>query len=248
MSQATARSCCRTASSTSRLPIHRPRPTGSDRCWRTCSCTGKSQNPAGSRDLGRGLVEQVGHECAAEGVVPGADPALEQQRCGWQPDQFVAVSGADHGNGAVGAVDTQMMVLNTSSSNTGCPAPANWSRCCRSRRPRPTPNDYSSSVPNWPERFRHSRTMRNNAHVHVLAALRAGVQEIPFTITGLDFDNGTELLNKAVIAWAVSGRSTSPVPGRTRRTTRPRSSRRTTTWSASTASTTGTTPSRNATR
>ena len=47
-----------------------------------------------------------------------------------------------------------------------------------------------------------TRTMRNNAHVHVLAALQAGVQEIPFTITGLDFDNGTEFLNKAVITWA----------------------------------------------
>src|SRR5664280_1116891 len=47
-----------------------------------------------------------------------------------------------------------------------------------------------------------TRTMRNNAHAHVLAALQVGVQEIPFTITGLDFDNGTEFLNKAVITWA----------------------------------------------
>jgi len=47
-----------------------------------------------------------------------------------------------------------------------------------------------------------TRTMRNNAHAHVLAALQAGVQEIPFTVTGLDFDNGTEFLNKAVITWA----------------------------------------------
>ena len=47
-----------------------------------------------------------------------------------------------------------------------------------------------------------TRTMRNNAHVHVLTALQASVQDIPFTITGLDFDNGTEFLNKAVIAWA----------------------------------------------
>ena len=47
-----------------------------------------------------------------------------------------------------------------------------------------------------------TRTMRNNAHVHVLTALQAGVQQIPFTITGLDFDNGSEFLNKAVITWA----------------------------------------------
>jgi transposase InsO family protein len=47
-----------------------------------------------------------------------------------------------------------------------------------------------------------TRTVRNNAHVHILAALKAGVEEIPFAVTGLDFDNGTEFLNKAVIAWA----------------------------------------------
>jgi len=47
-----------------------------------------------------------------------------------------------------------------------------------------------------------TRTMRNNAHAHVLAALQAGVQEIPFTVTGLDFDNGTEFLSRAVTTWA----------------------------------------------
>ena len=47
-----------------------------------------------------------------------------------------------------------------------------------------------------------TRTVRNNAHVHILAALTAAVAEIPFEVTGLDFDNGTEFLNKAVIAWA----------------------------------------------
>ncbi len=47
-----------------------------------------------------------------------------------------------------------------------------------------------------------TRSVRNNANVHILGALKAGVQEIPFEVTGLDFDNGTEFLNKAVIAWA----------------------------------------------
>ncbi|MGD7706173.1 hypothetical protein [Microlunatus sp. Y2014] len=47
-----------------------------------------------------------------------------------------------------------------------------------------------------------TRTVRNNAHIHVLAALKAGVVEIPFEVTGLDFDNGSEFLNKAVIKWA----------------------------------------------
>ena len=47
-----------------------------------------------------------------------------------------------------------------------------------------------------------TRSVRNNAHVHILGALKAGVEEVPFEVTGLDFDNGTEFLNKAVIKWA----------------------------------------------
>ena len=44
--------------------------------------------------------------------------------------------------------------------------------------------------------------MRNNAHTHILGGLKAGVEQVPFEVIGLDFDNGTEFLNKAVIAWA----------------------------------------------
>jgi Integrase core domain len=47
-----------------------------------------------------------------------------------------------------------------------------------------------------------TRTVRNNAHTHILDALKAGIREIPYEVTGLDFDNGTEFLNKAVIRWA----------------------------------------------
>jgi hypothetical protein len=47
-----------------------------------------------------------------------------------------------------------------------------------------------------------TRTVRNNAHTHILGALRTAVHEIPYEVTGLDFDNGTEFLNKAVIRWA----------------------------------------------
>jgi hypothetical protein len=47
-----------------------------------------------------------------------------------------------------------------------------------------------------------TRSVRNNAHVHILGALKAGVDEVPFAVTGLDFDNGTEFLNHAVIKWA----------------------------------------------
>ena len=38
----------------------------------------------------------------------------------------------------------------TASCNTGCPAPASSSRCCRSRRPRPTPSGCWSSARSWP--------------------------------------------------------------------------------------------------
>lgn len=47
-----------------------------------------------------------------------------------------------------------------------------------------------------------TRSVRNNAHVHILGALKIGVEQVPFEVTGLDFDNGTEFLNKAVITWA----------------------------------------------
>ncbi|WP_218000318.1 integrase catalytic domain-containing protein, partial [Millisia brevis] len=49
-----------------------------------------------------------------------------------------------------------------------------------------------------------TRTIRNNAHTHILSALTAAADEIPFGITGLDFDNGTEFLNHDVIGWAGS--------------------------------------------
>jgi len=45
-----------------------------------------------------------------------------------------------------------------------------------------------------------TRTVRNNAHIHILGALKAGVDDVPFAVTGLDFDNGTEFLRKAT--WA----------------------------------------------
>jgi hypothetical protein len=47
-----------------------------------------------------------------------------------------------------------------------------------------------------------TRSVRNNAHTHILAGLKTAVREVPFEVIGLDFDNGTEFLNKDVIAWA----------------------------------------------
>jgi transposase InsO family protein len=38
--------------------------------------------------------------------------------------------------------------------------------------------------------------------VHVLAALGRAIEAIPFEVTGLDFDNGSEFINHGVIDWA----------------------------------------------
>lgn len=48
----------------------------------------------------------------------------------------------------------------------------------------------------------YTRSIRNNAHVHVLGALQGAVAAVPFAVSGLDFDNGSEFLNHAVIKWA----------------------------------------------
>ena len=47
-----------------------------------------------------------------------------------------------------------------------------------------------------------TRSMRNNAHVHVLKSLDMAVEAIPFEVVGVDFDNGSEFLNTPVIGWA----------------------------------------------
>lgn len=47
-----------------------------------------------------------------------------------------------------------------------------------------------------------TRSMRNNAHVHVVDALQRAEAAIPYAIIGLDFDNGGEFMNHAVTGWA----------------------------------------------
>lgn len=44
--------------------------------------------------------------------------------------------------------------------------------------------------------------IRNNARVHMLAALDRALEAIPFGIAGLDCDNGSEFINHDVVAWA----------------------------------------------
>ena len=47
-----------------------------------------------------------------------------------------------------------------------------------------------------------TRSTRNNAHLNVLAALQHATSQVPFEVTGLDFDNGGEFINHDVIGWA----------------------------------------------
>jgi hypothetical protein len=48
--------------------------------------------------------------------------------------------------------------------------------------------------------FTHA--IRDNAHLHMIKALKAFAKAIPYQIQGLDCDNGSEFLNKDVLAWA----------------------------------------------
>src|SRR5665648_789463 len=46
------------------------------------------------------------------------------------------------------------------------------------------------------------RSIRNNAYVHVHSALEWMTGHTPVPVAGMDFDNGSEFMNWAVIAWA----------------------------------------------
>lgn len=45
-------------------------------------------------------------------------------------------------------------------------------------------------------------SIRNNARVHMLDALGRAFTAIPFLVSGLDFDNGSEFINHDVVNWA----------------------------------------------
>lgn len=48
----------------------------------------------------------------------------------------------------------------------------------------------------------YTHSVRNNAHIHIRTALDAAIDNIPFEVTGMDFDNGSEFINHDVIQWA----------------------------------------------
>ncbi|QIM19727.1 transposase family protein [Leucobacter coleopterorum] len=45
-------------------------------------------------------------------------------------------------------------------------------------------------------------SIRNNAHLHIRDALNRFISEIPYEVTGVDFDNGSEFINYDIIGWA----------------------------------------------
>lgn len=49
-----------------------------------------------------------------------------------------------------------------------------------------------------------TRSIRNNAEKHIISALDAAVDAIPFPVLGMDFDNGSEFINHGVVRWAGS--------------------------------------------
>ena len=47
-----------------------------------------------------------------------------------------------------------------------------------------------------------TRSIRNNATVHILGSFDAFVEQVPFAVTGIDCDNGSEFINHDLVGWA----------------------------------------------
>lgn len=47
-----------------------------------------------------------------------------------------------------------------------------------------------------------TRSIRNNAAVHAIAAFNALVDQVPYLVTGIDCDNGSEFINHDLVGWA----------------------------------------------
>jgi len=47
-----------------------------------------------------------------------------------------------------------------------------------------------------------TRSIRNLSHLHVKWALQQAFELVPYQMVGLDFDNGTEFINYAIVDWA----------------------------------------------
>ena len=58
--------------------------------------------------------------------------------------------------------------------------------------------NYTDMLTGWV----FTRAIRNNARVHILSAFDALIDQVPFMITGIDCDNGSEFINHDLITWA----------------------------------------------
>ena len=58
--------------------------------------------------------------------------------------------------------------------------------------------NFTDMVTGWV--FTYS--IRNNAHLHIRAAFDQFVEQVPFAVTGIDCDNGSEFINHDLIGWA----------------------------------------------
>jgi hypothetical protein len=47
-----------------------------------------------------------------------------------------------------------------------------------------------------------TRAIRNNARVHILSVFDQFIAQVPFAVTGIDCDNGSEFINHDLIGWA----------------------------------------------
>ena len=47
-----------------------------------------------------------------------------------------------------------------------------------------------------------TRSIRNNARVHILGVFDEFIENVPFMVTGIDCDNGSEFINHDLIGWA----------------------------------------------
>lgn len=58
--------------------------------------------------------------------------------------------------------------------------------------------NFTDMITGWT----YTASIRNNARVHMLAALDRFVAAVPFYVSGLDCDNGSEFINHEVVGWA----------------------------------------------
>lgn len=58
--------------------------------------------------------------------------------------------------------------------------------------------NFTDMVTGWT----FTTAIRNNARVHMLGALDRFIQAVPFYVSGIDCDNGSEFINHDVIGWA----------------------------------------------